>query len=176
MGGRRIFGHGVGCPSAVHVRSRSPVSPWTKQTSIVAFGHSCHTLTPSGKEASCTEMGERFVSAGLVIVGRGPDEESSLVPCGWIVDTSESGRDCRPATLSLNRSIGNKIDGAFWRTLNEVASSSVREGGCSRARLSVAWLPHFSFRRATCARHNSSRGGKKQGLTPLTRHNIRLLL
>jgi hypothetical protein len=43
-----MVGHGVDCCEAVHVLSRFPVRPWTKQMSIVALGQLCHTLMPSG--------------------------------------------------------------------------------------------------------------------------------
>ena len=43
-----MAGHGLDCFEAVHVLSRLPVRPWTKQMSIVASGQSCHTLMPSG--------------------------------------------------------------------------------------------------------------------------------
>ena len=50
FGGRRVFGQGADCPLAVHVLSRPPVRPWTKQISTVALGQSRRTFTPSGKE------------------------------------------------------------------------------------------------------------------------------
>jgi hypothetical protein len=55
-----MVGHGVDCFEAVHVLSRFPVRPWTKQISIVASGQSCHTLMPSGNE----EEGSDVVGSG----------------------------------------------------------------------------------------------------------------
>ena len=74
-----MVGHGLDCFEAVHVLSRLPVRPWTKQMSIVALGQSCHTLMPSGNGAE----GSDVVGLG----GSESDEAASL-----LVLTSRSAR------------------------------------------------------------------------------------
>ena len=56
LGGRSMVGHGLDCFEAVHVLSRLPVRPWTKQMSIVASGQSCHTLMPSGNRGEGSDV------------------------------------------------------------------------------------------------------------------------
>ena len=61
------MGQGVDWPWAVQVLSRSPVTPWTKQISIVASGQSYNTSTPSGKEEATgglSEGGPEFSVSG----------------------------------------------------------------------------------------------------------------
>src|SRR5580692_8954598 len=67
--GKSVFGQGAAEPSAVHVVSRLPVSPWTKQMSTVASGTSWRTLHPSGNggvawlEGGWSEAASESVSA-----------------------------------------------------------------------------------------------------------------
>jgi hypothetical protein len=72
-----MVGHGVDCFEAVHVLSRFPVRPCTKQMSIVALGQSCHTLMPSenGGEGSDVVGLDGFESDG----DRRADEAASLL-------------------------------------------------------------------------------------------------
>ena len=61
FGGSSFLGHGSNCPAAVHVRFRSPVRPWIKQISTVAFSQSCHTSIPSGKTGGLEDLSDLLV-------------------------------------------------------------------------------------------------------------------
>ena len=81
---------GVDCLSAVHVVSRSPVKPWTKQISIVVSRQLCNTLIPSGKEGASGRLLEGDPECSVSMCGRGP-VVSPLVLCSRSLRDGLSG-------------------------------------------------------------------------------------
>ena len=96
LGGRSMVGHGLDCPEAVHVLSRLPVRPWTKQMSIVASGQSRHTSMPSGNGGEGSDV--RGLGGPESDGDPKADEAASLLVRGSL--TSRSARSgALPLTL-----------------------------------------------------------------------------
>ena len=104
LGGRNMVGHGLDCFEAVHVLSRLPVRPWTKQMSIVESGQSRHTLMPSGNRGGGSDV--VGLGASESDGGRKVDEVASLLVRGSLTSRSAHGGALLPTLkTSLSRRI-----------------------------------------------------------------------
>jgi len=92
LGGRNIIGQGADCPWTVRVLSLFPVRPWTKQTSTVASGKSCHSRTPSGNDRTSFEVLRRGLDGLILGVDRwlGLDEHRRRFVPWSLADASET--------------------------------------------------------------------------------------